>query len=125
RADRNREITLQAHLARGDGSQAVKIVELVTQAHGDAFLVLAARSRIARTSSSVVCVKSSYQRPTAWSGSGVRAQITSSTTSRIASQRSNDATGTATTIRAGLCWRSAATAASIVEPVARPSSTRM
>src|SRR5207247_2297975 len=79
RADRDREIALQADVARGDGGQPVEVVELVTEAHGVAPL---ARPRSARTSSSVVSEKSSYQRPTAWSGSGVRAQITSSTTLR-------------------------------------------
>lgn len=34
-----------------------------------------------------------------------------------------EATGTATTIRRGFCWRMACTAASMVDPVARPSST--
>ena len=34
-------------------------------------------------------------------------------------------TGTATMMRAGCCWRTAVTAARMVEPVARPSSTRM
>src|SRR5262245_5191930 len=41
------------------------------------------------------------------------------------SQVSGAPIGTATTICAGCCWRKASTAARIVEPVARPSSSRM
>src|SRR6267143_3769526 len=83
------------------------------------------RSSKPRTSSSVVWEKSWYQRPTAWNGSGVIAETTSSTSERSASQVSGGAIGTATTMRAGRCRRSDAAAASIVEPVARPSSTRI
>src|SRR5262245_52427202 len=78
-----------------------------------------------RTSSSVVCEKSSYQSPTARKGCGVTAQMMSSTAGRSAAQVSGAATGTATTMRSASCWRSAWMAASIVAPVAKPSSTRM
>src|SRR5439155_2630362 len=76
----------------------------------------AARSRVARrsrsrTSSSVVWVNSSYHRPTARNGSGVMAQTTSSTWAASWSQVARAATGTATTVRSGCSWRSAATAA--------------
>ena len=43
-----------------------------------------ARARSCRTSSSIVCEKSAYQRPTALNGSGVNGQTTSSATSRRA-----------------------------------------
>src|ERR1051326_3010624 len=75
------------------------------------------------TSSSDVCAKFRYVAPTAKKGSGVAAQTTSSATSRSSSQVSYAAAGTATTTRETPASRSAATAARIVEPVARPSST--
>src|SRR5262249_17441544 len=67
--------------------------------------------------------KSSYHTPTPWNGSGVRAQMASSASAPSSEQVSAAPTGTATTMRAGFCLRSAATAARMVEPVASPSST--
>ena len=84
----------------------------------------AARSR-SRTSSSVVWVKSQYDRPTARNGEGVVAQTTSSTISASSWQVDCGATGTATTIVPGRCRRSASIAARMLAPVARPSSTRI
>src|SRR5207253_2228079 len=66
-----------------------------------------------------------YHQPTARNGSGVRAHTTSSTSRPNSAHVSAAATGTATTIFAGPICRSAATAARIDEPVARPSSTRI
>src|SRR5207302_3456951 len=77
------------------------------------------------TSSSLVWSKISYHWPTAKKGVGVAAQTTSSAISCSASQVCRAATGTATMIRAGRCWRTAATALRMLAPVARPSSTRM
>src|SRR5690606_25360862 len=68
-------------------------------------------------------VKSAYQGPTAENGSGTSGQTTSSATRRSAAHASRDPTGTATMMRAGPSVRTACTAACIVEPVARPSST--
>src|SRR6266850_404006 len=79
--------------------------------------------RVSWTSSSLVGKKSSYQSPTAWKGSGVAAQTMRSTSRARSSQLSGEAMGTATTISRGPCRRSASTAARMVEPVARPSST--
>src|SRR5919109_3148304 len=76
-----------------------------------------------RTSSSVTCSKFSYQAPTARKGWGVRAQTTSSASCTSALHASGDAVGTQATIAPAPCARSAAIAARIVEPVARPSST--
>ena len=84
-----------------------------------------ARSRRPRTSSSVVSEKSSYQTPTAWKESGAITQTHSSTSRSSSIQAEFAAVGTATTRRAGLRRRTAATAARIVEPVASPSSTRI
>ena len=78
-----------------------------------------------RTSSSVVSEKSSYHAPTATKGSGVSAHTTSSATSIMSAQASAEAVGTAVTMREGARRRSAVTAARIVAPVARPSSTRI
>ena len=58
-------------------------------------------------------------------GSGVRAQIASSASSLETPHFFQTRTNTATTIRAGPRRRKAATAARIVEPVARPSSIKM
>src|SRR5262249_41872138 len=63
------------------------------------------RASRSRTSSSVVCEKSSYQRPIAWNGSGVTAQTMSSTAVLSWVQVSGDAIGTATTIRPAPCCR--------------------
>src|SRR5438270_6938318 len=57
-----------------------------------------ARSRSSRTSSSLVWLKSSYQRPTARNGSGVAAQTTSSASFSISAQTDGAAIGTATMI---------------------------
>src|SRR5207237_6277803 len=73
--------------------------------------------RTERTSSSLVGEKSSYQRPTAWNGSGVINTTSSSTSTRKSWHVERGAVGTATTIRAGSWRRSAATTASMVEPV--------
>ena len=62
----------------------------------------AARSR-SRTSSSVVWLKSQYDRPTAKNGDGVVAQTTSSTSAVSSWQVDCGAAGTATTILAGRC----------------------
>src|SRR4029079_12603318 len=65
------------------------------------------RSSNAWTSSSDVCVKSLYQRPTAWNGSGVRRQTTSSAipSARKSLHVASAATGTATMIRRGSIFR--------------------
>src|SRR6266446_1826084 len=95
-------------------------------AHGDASAPsFSPRPRMRFTSSSVVGEKSSYQSPTAWKGSGVAAQTIRSTSRARASQVSGEAMGTATMIWRGPWRRSASTAARIVEPVARPSSTKI
>ena len=79
----------------------------------------------ASTSSSLVCVEflvpAGRRHRTA---RGSSTQTTRSARCRIRSHVSRAPTGTATTIRAGACWRNAVIAACIVEPVARPSSTR-
>src|SRR5207248_2756619 len=75
--------------------------------------------------SSLVSLKSAYQIPTARNGSGVTAQMISSTSFRIASQVSTGAMGTATTILRAPSARNASTAARIVDPVANPSSIRI
>ena len=77
-----------------------------------------------RTSSSLSCRKSSYAPPTAMNGSGVERHTTRSAIDRSTWTAWRAPTGTATTTAAGAWVRTAATAASIVEPVARPSSTR-
>src|SRR4051812_28524722 len=85
----------------------------------------AAWASSSRTSSSLVCEKSSYHMPTDRNGSGVAAQTTSSTSAPSAAQVSGGAMGTATMRRPGCCaWRAIA-AAFMVAPVARPSSTRI
>jgi hypothetical protein len=67
--------------------------------------------------------KSRYACPTATNSAGVLAQTPSSAACSSFRQVEAAATGTATTTRAG-CWRRiAATAAHMVAPVARPSST--
>src|SRR3954464_4552258 len=78
-----------------------------------------------QTCSSVVGVKSRYQRPTATNGLGVMAHTTSSAS--VSSSRHVWAApvGTATTTRAGWRRRTAARAARLDEPVATPSSTRV
>src|SRR5205823_8928845 len=91
----------------------------------DRISIHAASASRRRTSSSVVSEKSSYHAPTARNGAGVSAHTTSSATSAISAHASAAAVGTATTTRAGPRRRSAATAARIVAPVARPSSTRI
>src|SRR5690349_7548501 len=60
-----------------------------------------ARSRRSQTSSSVTWEKSSYQRPTAWNGSGVCAQTQAPASPRISSQVEAAEVGTATTTSAG------------------------
>src|SRR5207302_9557859 len=82
-------------------------------------------ARSSRTSESEVCEKSAYHSPTAEKSSGERAHTTSSASRRIAAQVSRAPVGTATTTRAGPSSRTACTAAFMVEPVARPSSTRI
>ena len=74
---------------------------------------------------SVVWLKSSYQSPTASKGAGVAAQTTSSPIADNRSHVSRAPTGAATTTREGCRRRSAVTAASIVAPVASPSSIKM
>src|SRR5262245_47171247 len=76
----------------------------------------------ARTSSSVVCRKSSYHCPTAAKCSGHRAQTISSAIAANSRHVSGEPTGTATITVAGACARTARTAALIVDPVASPSS---
>jgi hypothetical protein len=78
-----------------------------------------------RTSSSVTWVKSQNDSPTARKGVGIEAHTTSSTIPANSRQVDSGAAGTATTISAGSDSRSACTAASIDDPVARPSSTRI
>ena len=78
---------------------------------------------MAVTWSSVSWRKSLYAAPTAKKGSGIAGQTTRSATAPTERTADREATGTATMIFAGALGRSAATAASIVEPVARPSST--
>jgi hypothetical protein len=58
-------------------------------------------------------------------GSGVTAQTMSSTSADSVRQVSTAAMGTAATSRPGPSWRRPATAARMVDPVARPSSTRI
>jgi uroporphyrin-III C-methyltransferase len=85
----------------------------------------AASASSRRTSSSVVSEKSSYEAPTATNGSGISAHTTSSATAFRSTHASADAVGTAATMRDGPSRRRAATAARMVAPVARPSSTRI
>jgi hypothetical protein len=73
----------------------------------------------------VVWVTSQHDRPAARNGDGVVAQTTSSTIAASSSQVDFGAVGTATTILAGRCRRRASIAARMLEPVARPSSTRI
>src|SRR4051812_7058918 len=81
------------------------------------------RESSSRTSWSVVWAKSSYQSPTARNGSGVLAHTTSSASASMSAQTDGAATGTATMTRPARSCRNARTAARMVEPVARPSST--
>jgi len=128
-AGRLDEIAARARAARLESPVVIVIGEVVALAErlawfvpGDGAQAACASSR--RTSASVVSEKSSYDAPTARNGSGVSAQTTSSAAAAISVHASADAVGTATTMRAGPSRRSAVTAARIVAPVARPSSTR-
>src|SRR5258708_30654589 len=76
--------------------------------------LFSARSNRAWTSASVVCSKSSYQRPTASNGSGVRKQTTSSASARSSCHVEGAPTGTATTLVRGDIARRALAAARTV-----------
>jgi hypothetical protein len=89
------------------------------------FFKCAALSSSSATSSSVVCVKSSYHCPTEKNGLGVLPQIISCTSLRKWSQVSFEATGTATVMDSGWNCPRALTAARMLDPVAKPSSTRI
>ncbi len=78
-----------------------------------------------RTSSSPTWLKSQNDSPTAKNGVGIDAHTMSSTNPASSRQVDSGAAGTAITIPAGYCSRSAWTAAIIDEPVASPSSTRI
>ncbi|CPA65239.1 Uncharacterised protein [Mycobacterium tuberculosis] len=82
-----------------------------------------ARSR--RTSSSVTCRKSQNDSPTARNGVGMVAHTTSSTRPANSRHVDSGAAGTAITICAGCASRNACTAANMLAPVAKPSSTTM
>ncbi len=77
------------------------------------------------TSSSSTCGNDLYHWLTAKKGSGVARQMHLPTSASTVVHASREATGTAITISFGCRFRAASTAASIVEPVAAPSSTRM
>ena len=77
------------------------------------------------TSASLVWSNTWYQSPTARKGSGVSGHTTRSANVESRCTDSSAPTGTATTSLDGDSCRTAMTAASIVAPVASPSSTRM
>ena len=83
------------------------------------------RSSRVFTSASVTCGKSRYHSPTALNHSGVAKQTHSSTSAHNISRAWIEPTGTASTTFLGDRCLANRTAASIVEPVARPSSTRI
>jgi hypothetical protein len=78
---------------------------------------------MAWTWSSLSWLKSLYAAPTAKKGTGIAGQTTRSATALTDWTADRDATGIAAMILAGAFGRRADTAASMVEPVARPSST--
>ena len=85
-------------------------------------LLLERQGQLRRTSSSESSPKSSYQRPTAWNGSGDQGRPRRPRP-RASRSACGGAVGTATTSRLGSRLRTASAAARIVAPVASPSST--
>src|SRR5205085_5302451 len=112
------EHTGEPDLLRPAGSlqRGLGVVTKLRQRRGDVH----AASNV-RISSSVVWAKSSYQNPTAPNGSGAMTHTTSSARRARSSRTGGAAVGTPTTTISGAIDRSAATAARMVAPVARPS----